>query len=314
MFVELILKSGKSAVDLCLYVLLPIMVVMMAFMRLLEEKRVLSFISKLFYPILRVFGMPGLGIFAALQILLVSFAAPIATLSIMEKEKISDREIAASLAMIFAMSQANAVFPLIVYGLDFKVILLTSILGGIIASSLTFYIFGKNLNYDNQRHTDILKKESNRSVLSIMLDGGNEAVNLILKSIPLIVLAIFLVNLLKAIQAITFIETIFKPVIGFFGINPSVTLPIVTKFLAGGTAMMAVSVELIKSGLMTAKDLNLIAGFLINPVDIVGVMVLCSAGETTRRVLKPALFGALCALFFKGVIHYLLIRGFYGIG
>lgn len=314
MLVELILKSGKSAVDLCLYVLLPIMVVMLAFMRLLEEKKVLGYISKLFYPILKIFGMPGLGIFAALQILLVSFAAPIATLTIMEKEKISEREIAASLAMIFTMSQANAVFPLIVYGLDFKVILFTSILGGVIASSLTFYFFGKNLSYDNIAHKEILKKESNKSALSIMLDGGNEAVNLILKSIPLIVLAIFLVNVLKAINAINFIETIFKPIIGFFGINPSVTLPIVTKFLAGGTAMMAVSVELIKSGIMNAKDLNLIAGFLINPLDIVGVMVLCSAGETTRKVLNPALLGATVAIVLKGILHYSIIRWLYGIG
>ncbi|MCX8085176.1 MAG: nucleoside recognition family protein, partial [Calditerrivibrio sp.] len=308
----LILKSGKTAVDLCLYVLLPIMVIMMAVMRLLEEKRVLGFVSGLFYPVLRIFGLPGLGIFAALQILLVSFAAPIATLTIMEKERISEREMAASLAMIFSMSQANAVFPLIVYGLDFKVILFTSIVGGVLSACFTFYIFGRKLEYSNSVYDSITKLSSGRSILTIMLDGGYEAVNLILKSIPLIMIAIFAVNILKAYNIVNLIETLFKPIVGFFGVNPSVTLPVVTKFLAGGTAMMAVSVDLIKSGIMTAKDLNLIAGFVINPFDIVGVMVLCSAGETTRKVLKPAALGTCIGLLIKGVLHYILIRVFYG--
>ncbi|MGB9731378.1 MULTISPECIES: nucleoside recognition domain-containing protein [Calditerrivibrio] len=306
MLIDLILKSGKSAIDLCLYVLLPVMVVMMSFMHLMEEKRVLSFISRFFYPILKLFGLPGLGIFAALQILLVSFAAPIATLTIMEKEKISEREIASSLAMIFTMSQANAVFPLIVYGLNFKIIFITSIIGGILASSITFYIFGKHLSYDNIPHREVLEKRSDKSVLSILLEGGNEAVNLIIRSIPLILLAIFVVNVLKSINFILFLEDIFKPFITIFGVNPSVTLPIVTKFLAGGTAMMAVTIDLIKSGIMTAKDLNLIAGFIINPFDIVGVMVLCSAGDTTKKVLKQAALGATVGIIFKGVLHYLL--------
>jgi len=310
MLVELVLKSGKTAVDLCLYVLLPIMVVMMAFMRLMEEKRILAFISRFFYPVLKIFGMPGLGIFATLQILFVSFAAPIATLSIMEKERISQREIASSLAMVFSMSQGNAVFPLIVYGLSFKLILISSIIGGILASMLTFYYFGRNLPYENIIHSDLLEKRSEKTVLSILLDGGNEAVNLIIKSIPLILLAIFTVNVLKAVNFIVWLENIFKPLITLFGVNPSVTLPIITKFLAGGTAMMAVSVDLIKSGIMTARDLNLIAGFVINPFDIVGVMVLCSAGESTRSVLKPAALAASVAIAFKGAIHYLLVLAF----
>jgi len=306
MFIDLILKSGKSAIDLCFYVLLPIMVVMMSFMRLLEAKRVLEFVSRVFYPVLKIFGMPGLGIFAALQILLVSFAAPIATLTIMEKKRISEREVAASLAMIFTMSQANATFPLIVYGLNFKLILFTSIIGSVVASALTFYYFGKNLSYGDVVHGDINEKPTDKSILSILLDGGNEAVNLIIKSIPLILLAIFFVNVLKAIHLIEWLEKFFNPLISIFGVNPSVTLPVITKFLAGGTAMMAVTIDLIKSGIMTAKDLNLIAGFVINPFDVVGVMVLCSAGDATKKVLKHAALGATVGIMVKGVLHYLL--------
>ena len=36
--VDILLQSGKAAIELALYILLPIMVVMMAFMKLLEAK------------------------------------------------------------------------------------------------------------------------------------------------------------------------------------------------------------------------------------------------------------------------------------
>ncbi|MEF3255332.1 MAG: nucleoside recognition family protein [Deferribacterales bacterium] len=304
--IEIILKSGKTAVDLCLYVLLPIMVVMMALMRLLDDKKVLATIARVFYPILRPFGLPGLGIFAVLQILFVSFAAPIATLAIMEKEKISEKETAASLAMICTMSQANATFPLIVYGLNLPYILLTSIIGGIVASTMTFYLFGKDLPFSSV-HENIIKESSGKRTLDLLIEGGNDAVNLVIRSIPLILLAIFVVNILKEIHIVDFIQKVFEPVMGYFGVNSSTTLPIITKFLAGGTAMMAVTVELIKSGIMSSKDLNLIAGFVINPFDIVGVMVLCSGGVVARKVLKYAIPGAVLGLFVKGVVHYLIV-------
>lgn len=307
--IEIILKSGKTAVDLCFYVLLPVMVVMMAMMKFLDEKRILATLSKIFYPILRPFGLPGLGIFAALQILLVSFAAPIATLSIMEKEKVSEREIAASLAMVFTMSQANATFPLTVYGLKFSYILISSIFGGIIAAAITFYYFGRYLPFDTM-HKDVKKEVSKKSIFDIVIEGGGDAVNLVFKSIPLILLAIFAVNILKEINVIHVMEKMFSPIMAIFGINSSTTLPIITKFLAGGTAMMAVSVELIKSGIMTAKDLNLIAGFVINPFDIVGVMVLCSAGDLTRKVAKYSILGAIFGVFVKGILHYFIVLFF----
>ena len=69
--VDIILQSGKSAIELSLYVLLPIMVVMMAFMKLLEVKGVLAFIARLLSPLLKPFGIPGIGVFAILQSLLV---------------------------------------------------------------------------------------------------------------------------------------------------------------------------------------------------------------------------------------------------
>jgi len=45
--VDILLQSGKSAIELALYILLPIMVVMMALMKLLEAKGVLAFVARI---------------------------------------------------------------------------------------------------------------------------------------------------------------------------------------------------------------------------------------------------------------------------
>ncbi|WP_242837302.1 nucleoside recognition domain-containing protein [Alkaliphilus transvaalensis] len=85
--IDLIIKSGESGVNLTIYLLLPVMVVMMALMRTLEEKGVLAKIALLMAPLLSPFGLPGLGVFAMIQILLVSFAAPISTFKIIEQDQ-----------------------------------------------------------------------------------------------------------------------------------------------------------------------------------------------------------------------------------
>lgn len=49
------------------------------------------------------------------QISFVSFVAPCPTLKLMEDQGVSDRELAASFAVVLAMAPANALFPLAVY-------------------------------------------------------------------------------------------------------------------------------------------------------------------------------------------------------
>jgi spore maturation protein SpmB len=135
--IDIILKAGRSAVELSLFVLLPVMVVMLTLMRLLEARGQLDWLVKRLTPVLKPFGLGGLGVFAALQINFVSFAAPIATLSMMEQRGASDRHIAATLAMVFAMSQANAAFPMMTMGLHFGTTLALSLVGGLAAASDT---------------------------------------------------------------------------------------------------------------------------------------------------------------------------------
>ena len=80
--VDVILKAGRSAVELSLFILLPVMVVMLSLMRLLEAKGVLDWLVTKLAPLLKPFGLTGLGVFASLQISFVSFAGPIATLKL----------------------------------------------------------------------------------------------------------------------------------------------------------------------------------------------------------------------------------------
>jgi len=79
--IKMMLASGRTGVELSLYTILPMMVIMMAVMHVLDKKGVLRLAARGFAPVLVVFGLPGLGVFAILQILLISFAAPVATLA-----------------------------------------------------------------------------------------------------------------------------------------------------------------------------------------------------------------------------------------
>ncbi len=115
--IGIIMSAGKSSVDVALYTLLPIMVVMLIIMKYLEVRGILDIIVRWLAPLLKPFGLTGMSAFALIQINFVSFAAPLATLAIMDKRGVSDRQMAATLAMVFAMGQGNVFYPLTPFGL-----------------------------------------------------------------------------------------------------------------------------------------------------------------------------------------------------
>ncbi len=301
--VEIVLQSGKSAVDLTLYVLLPVMVVMMAVMRLLEAKGALAFVARLLAPLLRPFGVPGIGAFAMLQMLLVSYAAPVATLAVMEKEGTSRREIAATLAMILALSQANAVFPLLPAGLSLPLIWLTSLIGGFAASAVTYYLLHRSDEGEALEAPAAERAATPTGALALLIEGGQEGVQLSLRSIPVLVLAVFLTKTLEATGAVSLLSQGLSPALESIGLSGVVVLPLATKYLAGGTAMLGVTMDLIQGGGMSAIDLNRVAGFMINPLDLVGVSVLLSAGPRVASVARPAIVGAVVGILLRGILH-----------
>lgn len=307
---SVILDSGQRVVNLALFTLIPIMTVMMAFMRVLEDRGVIRWIAGALSAPMLLFGLPGIGVFAMLQLTFVSYAAPLATLKIIEGDTaISRRQLAATLAMIIAMSQSNALFPLSAVGLNLGVTLITSLLAGLAAASICYYGIGRKLpsQHASVEHLEEeLPNPERRSLLALLSSGGEEGIQMVFKAFPLLLISLIFVNALSRAGAIDGLTVLLNPVFSRIGIPAVAVLPIFTKFVAGGTAMMGITIELIQDGLMSAADLNRIAGFIVNPYDIIGIAFYMTAGEGTRSVAKPAVLSAGIAIVLRGISHLII--------
>jgi spore maturation protein SpmB len=226
----------------------------------------------------------------------------------MENDGTPTRKIAATLAMVLTISQANVVFPMLTVGLNLWVIFVTSLIGGIVASTLTYYYFARSEEQEVCKSMDEIVSPETREtgILSLLIEGGQEGVQIALKSIPILVLTICLVNSLKATGVIAFLEWLLSPVLNKLHLPGIMVLPIATKFLAGGTAMMGITINLVKEGTITSLELNRIAGLVINPLDLVGVAVLISAGPRVASVVKPAMMGAVIGILVRSILHFLI--------
>jgi len=304
---NMMLDSGRTGVELSLYIILPIMVIMMAIMHVLDKKNILNWIAKGFSPLLIIFGLPGLGVFAIIQILFISFAAPVSTLKIMENDDtISEAGIAATLAAILVMAQANAVFPLAAVGLNVPVGIATSLIGGLIASFIAFKLSGGHSSIKATPLKPILEKGKTKKIVPLLFEGGEAGLAIVLKSIPPLIIAIFIVTIFKKYGVIDFLEVVLSPALTRIGIPSVAVLPIVTKFIAGGTAMMAIILDLMNEGAMSVTDLNRIAGFTLNPLDPVGLAVLMATGSRVTKVAKPAIFAAVIGIVIRGILHLII--------
>jgi spore maturation protein SpmB len=306
---QAILHAGRSAVELALFVLLPIMVVMLSLMRMLEARGVLDWVVARLAPLLRPAGLTGLGVFAALQINFVSFAAPMATLTMMESRGASDRHLAATLAMVMAMAQANVTFPMAAMGLAFGPALILSLVGGIVAAAVTYHGVGRHLSdaestVDETLHHRVA--DDAKGVLDVINRAGAEAFKISVGAIPMLVLALVVVSLLRSSGAIDALTGLLTPLLNALEVDPALILLTLTKYIAGGTAMMGVMDEMLKSGLTHLDTLNNSAGFLIHPLDVAGVAVLISAGRRVAQVWRPAALGAAAGILVRTIGHALL--------
>ncbi|MFB0936363.1 MAG: nucleoside recognition family protein [Propionivibrio sp.] len=308
-FLKILFASGQKGFELAFFILMPIMVFMMAVMRVLDQTGVLRRVAILAAPLLLMFGIPGLGVFAIVQILFVSFAAPVSTFRIMDQDTaISDRKIAAGFSAILCMSQANATFPLSAFGLNLPVTMATSIVGGLVSALLTYRFFARHLpdGVELPAADEIHPSGNKQNLVQMILSGGEEGFQLVLKAVPVLVLAVLLVNVLKAAGTIQLMETLCGPAFALIGVSPASVLPIITKYIAGGTAMMGTTLPMLQDQSMTALDLNRIAGFTINTLDPVGLAVLVSAGRRFGGFAMPAVKGALFGILVRGILHLII--------
>lgn len=306
---DILLKSGRSAVELALFMLLPIMVVMLSLMRLLEARGALDWLVEKLAPVLKPLGLTGLGVFAALQINFVSFAAPVATLTVMEQRGTSDRHLAATLAMVFAMSQANLAFPMVALGLHIVTTLALSLAGGLAAAAATYYLFGRSLSdqeapLDETVHHPVA--ETGKGILDVINRAGAEAFRIAVGAIPMLVLSLVAVDILRGLGFIDWLTRYLTPFLALARIDPALVLPTLTKYLAGGTAILGVMDEMRRTGQIDVDLLNGSAGWLIHPFDLPGVAVLISAGRRVASVWRPAALGACLGIALRTVGHALL--------
>lgn len=309
LMVDVMLPAGRAAVELSLFLLLPVMVVMLTLMRLLEAWGVLDRLVAWVAPLLKPFGLIGLGIFAALQISLVSFAAPVATLAMMDQRGTSDRHLAATFAMVLAMAQANAVFPMMAMGLRAGPVMLLSALGGLVAAALSYHVFGRRLSTEEHLTDDSLHHpvaESAKGVLDVINRAGAEAFRIAIGSIPLLVLSLVAVTAARSAGVVDALTTALAPLLTAARIDPALILPAFTKVFAGGTAMMGVVDEQLRQGHLDTQLVNAAAGILINPLDLPGVAILMAAGPRVAKVWRPAVAGAAVGILLRTAGHVLL--------
>ena len=164
--ISIIMAAGKSSVDVALYTLLPIMVIMLIIMKYLEVRGILDVIVRWVAPLLKPFGLTGMSAFALIQINFVSFAAPLATLSIMDKRGVSDRQMAATLAMVFAMGQGNVFYPLTPFGLHWLASIVISVIGGLCAAAVAWHVTGRRLSVAENPRAEALLQQLLKPLLS----------------------------------------------------------------------------------------------------------------------------------------------------
>jgi spore maturation protein SpmB len=306
--IAIVLKSGRSAIELSFFVLLPIMVVMLSLMRLLEARGVMDKLVVWLAPILRPAGLTGLSVFAALQINFVSFAAPLATLSMMEQRGASDRHLAASFGMVLAMGQANVVFPMAAMGLHVGTALLFSLIGGLVAAVSTYYCFGRGLSTIEKPMDETLKHptaEGGKGILDVINRAGAEAFRIAVGVIPMLVLSLVAIGILRRLGLFAWLAALLTPLLQLAAIDPAIILPTLTKYLAGGTAMMGVFDDMRRSGLADARLINESAGWLIHALDLPGLAILMSAGKRVAGVWKQAALGACVGSLVRTLAHVL---------
>ncbi len=306
---DIILRAGKSAVELAFFILLPVMVVMLSLMRLLEAKGILDWLVARLAPLLRPLGLTGLSIFAMLQVSFVSFAAPIATLAMMDQRGASERHLAATLALVLAASQANISIPMTAMGLHFGFTLLWALVGGLAASASTYYLYGRRLNGTEvgvDQSVPHPVAEDAKGVLDVINRAGAESFRIAVAALPMLILALVAVTMLRSAGAIDLLTRALAAPMAWLRLDPAMLLPAVTKFLGGATAWMGVMAEMMRHGAADAAMLNRSAGFLINPFDLPGVAILISSGRRVAAVWRPAALGACTGIALRTAAHLLL--------
>lgn len=303
-FIENIQNSGRLAIDLVLYLMLPITVVMGGLMKVIENKGVLAWLSVKLSAVTHTFGASGLSVIASTKMLFVSSVAPFPTLAKIDLMEQDQRKLAASMALVLTLTQGNISFPMIAYGVNIWVLLASSIIGGILASAFTYYVLMRNQSaYANGTEAIEEGPKVKKNIVQSLSDGGMEGMKIAINMIPMLIITIFILTILKDLHVIDVLTKLLEPIFSSLGLPGAAVLPIITKYIAGGTAYLGVIIDQVEQGTLTARDLNIIVGLASNPVDLVGLALFSAIGPRIGKIFRYALLGALFGLLVRAVIH-----------
>ena len=225
--ISIIISAGKSSVDVALYTLLPIMVVMLIIMKYLSVRGVLDVIVRWLAPLLKPFGLTGMSAFALIQINFVSFAAPLATLAIMDKRGVSDRHMAATHGDVFCHGAGNVFYPLMPFGLHWTTSIIISV-AGIVCGG--FYSgMSPAAGYPQQRpqvqSRCRMQSRIIREFCRLSTARGGCYPSGTPGAIPMLILSLSIVGLMQAAGVIEWLHHILMPVLNFMHIPDSFVLP-----------------------------------------------------------------------------------------
>lgn len=291
--ISIIMAAGKSSVDVALYTLLPIMVIMLIIMKYLEVRGILDVIVRWVAPLLKPFGLTGMSAFALIQINFVSFAAPLATLSIMDKRGVSTDKWPPRWPWCSPWGKATSsiLLPLLVCtGWPRSL----SRWSAACARPPSRHVTGRRLSVaENPRAEALPNAEQNsQGILAVINSAGSDAIRLALGAVPMLILSLTIVGLLQGAGAIDLLQQLLKPLLSWLHIPQNFVLPALVKCVAGGTAYFGVISELIQQGKVTVDQVNASAGLLIQTFDLPGIGIFlasahglsaCSASWLPRR-------------------------------
>lgn len=303
--IGIIMSAGKSSVDVALYTLLPIMVVMLIIMKYLEVRGILDIIVRWLAPLLKPFGLTGMSAFALIQINFVSFAAPLA---IMDKRGVSDRQMAATLAMVFAMGQGNVFYPLTPFGLHWLAAITISIVGGLCAAAVCWYATGRKLSIVESSRAEVLpeSEQNNHGLIAVINSAGADAIRLALGAVPMLILSLTIVGLMQAAGVIEMLQRVLMPLLQWLHIPENFVLPALVKCVAGGTAYFGVISELAQQGKVTLSQINASAGLLIQTFDLPGIGIFLGVSSRFVRLFRFVAPAALIGIALRTVLHILV--------
>jgi hypothetical protein len=176
------------------------------------------------------------------------------------------------------------------------------------AAVSTYYFFGRRLSTIEKPMDETLRHptaEGGKGILDVINRAGAEAFRIAVGVIPMLVLSLVAINILRGVGLFDWLTRLLTPLLKSASVDPIIILPTLTKYLAGGTAVMGLFDDMRRHGLADSRLINESAGWLIHALDVPGIAIMASAGKRVAGVWKPAALGACIGIGVRTIFHVL---------